>query len=103
MKVVKPDNLGYWKEKGSGYTIELYINGRLTASKESAVTNITNTNYNIKDEFGYQVKTGDVVQVGVRVWVKDDKENRVYDSPAAKTSEPVRLISKSVSAYLNID
>jgi hypothetical protein len=102
LKITKPDNLGYWK-KSSGYDIMLLVNGQIKATKTDDVKSITANDYNIKDEFNYTIKTGDVIQVGVRVWTKDDKDNIIYNSYGVKTSEPICLSSKPVRAYLNID
>jgi hypothetical protein len=99
LKVTKPDCLGYWKSN-SGYDKQLFVNGKLVKTKTEKVKDISES-FTIKDEFDYNCKIDDTIQVGIRVWVKDDKGNKLYDASNAKTSKPICLLNKSIVTYLN--
>ena len=96
-------NFGYWSKKNDhGYTLQLIINGQLV--KEKTVDALPST-IKIKTTFNYTAKVGDTVQIGIRSWVKH-KGKKLYDNgrPAdafTKVSNPVCLLTKHVTAYIN--
>lgn len=102
LNVVKPTHIGYWSSN-CGYDIQLIVNNKHIKNKTTNIKNFSSYIFDIKKEFNYNCKTGDIIQIGIRVWVKDDKGNKFYDDVAAKTSKPICLLNKPVNAYLNID
>ena len=92
-------NFGYWKANGYGYTLQLIING--SVKEEAEVTSVPSS-INIKDYFNYEVEAGDIVQIGIRTWVMY-KGEKLYDSPAARTSNTICMLKKPIIAYLNTD
>lgn len=90
---------GYWKANGHGYTLQLIVNGSVKEKKEEeSIPNFIN----IKEYFKYKVKVGDIIQIGIRTWVKYNGE-KLYDSQAAKTSNTICMLKKPIIAYLNTD
>ena len=88
---------GYWsKPSNGGYTVQLIVNGRLKAEKELSTLPKT---FKLSSYFGYDVKIADIIQIGIRTWVKYDGK-KLYDSEFAKTSNPIPMITKSTIAYL---
>ena len=53
-------------------------------------------------EFGYTPKIGDIIQIGMRVWVTDNNSKKQYDNDTAKTSNAICILNKPISTYLNI-
>lgn len=103
LNVEMPKTLGYWKKNNYGYDKLLFVNNK--CEKTNVIYNLTNTiseSFKIQDEFGYQCKADDIVQIGIRIWTTDDNGEKVYDTLAAKTSEPICLLNNSIQAYLNI-
>ena len=88
---------GYWKKNGYGYTMQLYVNGRLCGEHNLASLPPT---FNLKDYFKYELKVGDVVQIGIRTWVNYENE-KLYDNYYAKISNPICMLKKPVTAYLS--
>jgi surface antigen len=102
LEVAKPEYLGYWEAK-SGYDLQLFVNGKCVKTKTiDKVKNISES-FTIEKKFGYKCKTDDTIQIGVRVWVKDDNNEYLYNnnSKTAKTSKPVCLLNKPIQMYLN--
>jgi surface antigen len=98
----QPD-FGYWgttENKNCGYTIQLIVNGNI--KKEKEVGSLPKT-FTISAYFNHKVKVGDIIQIGIRTWVKDDVGKKVYDSNFVKASNSICMIVKPVVAYLNID
>jgi surface antigen len=96
-----PTELGYWGKNSKGYDKILFVDGEKV--KTIAVKNLNNINskkFTIKEEFGYTCKTGDVVQIGLRIWTTDNDGKKVYDSPKAKISEAICLLNRPVQVYL---
>lgn len=92
---------GYWKKPANGgYTVQLIINGKVIAEKET--TSLPKT-LNISDYFNYDsVKIGDIIQIGIRTWVLYDGKP-LYDSNHAKCSNPICMLVRPVTTYLNKD
>ena len=101
LTVTKPDNLGYWAKNSSGYDKMLFINNKCVKTITTDVKNIDSESFTIKDEFKYSCNIGDSIQVGIRVWVKDDNKTKIYDSQNPKTSGAICLLNKSIIPYLN--
>ena len=101
LKATPISNWGYWgKPTGGGYTVQLLVNGKLT--KEKSISTLTKeTSFNIYDYFKYQPKLGDMIQVGIRTWVNDDKNTKLFDSAHVKTSNPICMLRKPVIPYLD--
>ena len=98
-----PDYLSYWSS-GCKYNKQLFVNGKLVKTKVEEVRDISES-FTIKDEFDYDCKTGDIIQVGIQVWTKNDDNKVLYNnnSDTAKMSNPICLLNKPVIAYLNIN
>lgn len=103
LEIKAPSYLGYWQKNLCGYDLQLFINGKQVKSKTIKNIKDISESFTIKDKFDYQCKTGDTVQIGVRVWVTDDNGNKIYDGHAAKTSKPICLLNRPIVAYLDID
>jgi surface antigen len=102
LDVEMPTALGYWAKNRAGYEKILIVNGKVVKTKIiNNIKNIVTKKFTIKDEFGYECKTGDTVQVGIRVWVTDNNSKKIYDSSTAKASEAICLLSNQIQAYLN--
>lgn len=102
LDIAKPTYLGYWKTN-SGYDIQLIVNNKAvkTITEKNATKNINWTSFNLQDKFSYNISLGDNIQIGVRVWVKDDGGTKIYDNTKAKTSNAICLLRKPVKLYLN--
>jgi surface antigen len=101
LDVEMPSSLGYWSKNGSGYDELLIVNGKVVKTKViNNIENITAKKFTIKDEFGYSCKIGDVIQIGIRIWVTDDKNKKIYDNYMPKTSEVICIMNSSIQAYL---
>jgi hypothetical protein len=91
---------GYWKSNGNGYTIQLIVNGKVRAEKETTYLPKTLA---IIDYFNYnKVAVGDTIQIGIRTWVKYNGKP-LYNGSFAKCSNPICMLKKPVLAYLNKD
>ncbi len=102
LRVEMPTNLGYWSKNDKGYDKILIVNGKVVKTNTvKDIKNISAQKFTIKSEFDYNCKTGDIVQIGIRIWTVDDKNKKVYDSSTIKTSETICLLNNSVQAYLN--
>lgn len=98
----KPD-FGYWKNKNGkdcGFVMQLIINGQV---KKEKIVSTLEKNFNLNDYFDYTSKVGDIIQIGIRTWVKDDDDKKIFDDEFAKTSNTIIMLKKPVTAYLNID
>jgi hypothetical protein len=94
-------DFGYWKttkNNSHGYCVQLIVNGQLF--KEKTVTAIP-TAIKLKDYFGYTSKIGDIIQIGIRVWVKDGSGKVLFDSDCATTSNTFCFLKRPVIPYLN--
>lgn len=101
LAIYKPEYLGYW-EKNSGYDIQLIVNNKVVKTViENYAANYILAPTGFKDTFKYSYKLGDIVQIGVRVWVKDNNGTKIYDNQKAKTSNAICLMRKPVKLYLN--
>jgi hypothetical protein len=101
LNITKPDELGYWKNN-SGYDISLVINNKTekTVSVANANQDISWKKFSIKEAFKYEQKLNDIIQISVKVWVKNAKGQKLY-AGAAVCSKPLCLLNKSVSLYIN--
>jgi hypothetical protein len=99
LTVIKPDRLGYWGNAG-GYDIQLVVNGRPIKTITEKIKDL-HEEFTIKDKFGYTCKTGDTLQIGCRVWVKDDTGHKIYDNSMVKVSNTICLLNNPVQLYLN--
>ena len=103
LKVEIPKTLGYWSKNSSGYEKILIVNGKSVKTKNiKNVKNVIAEKFTIKDEFGYDCKIDDIVQIGIRVWATDDEGKKIYDAPTIKTSNAVCFMNNSIQAYLNV-
>ena len=100
-KVDKPDELGYWKKNSSGYTRYLFVNNNCVYNTDISSTKNIDESFNIKSKFKYEVKTGDIVQIGLRTWVKDDNGTKIYNKNGIKASEAICLLNNPLRIYLN--
>jgi hypothetical protein len=96
----KPSDLGYW-QANCGYEEILFINGE--AKKTLSVRSFSGNSFTIKDRYGYTCKTGDIVQIGVRVWTKDEDGKTWYDNQKPEMSDAVCLLNQTVNTYLTLD
>lgn len=102
LSVEMPTDLGYWSKNTKGYEKILIVNNKIVKTKiVDNLKNIAIKKFSIKDEFGYDCQTGDIVQIGIRVWVTNDKAKKIYDSTVPKTSEAICIMNSSTQAYLN--
>lgn len=96
-----PMKLGYWSKNKYGYEKILIVNNAIVKTKIiNDLENISKEKFTIKDEFGYNCKIGDIVQIGIRIWVTDDAGKKIYDTSIPKTSEAICIINTPVQAYL---
>jgi surface antigen len=95
----KPD-FGYYSTNSHGYTVQLIVNGAVKREKN---VNFLQTSFSVNKYFGYKLKLGDVIQIGVRTWVKNDDGDLIYDNDFIKASNPICMLAKPVTMYLNID
>lgn len=103
LSVEMPMSLGYWSKNSSGYEKLLIVNGKVVKTKViSNLKNITAEKFTVKDEFKYDCKIDDIIQVGIRIWVTDNKGKKIYDALTAKTSEVICLLNNPIQTYLNI-
>jgi surface antigen len=102
LKITKPEYLGYWQAK-SGYDVYLIVNGNKvkTLTIDRADRDISLIEFDLKQKFGYKCAMGDIIQVGVHVWVKANKENKLYAKSEPIMSKSICLLNKPVTAYLN--
>ena len=102
LKINKPNNLGYWKTR-SGYDISLIVNNISikTITVDNANKDFSVANFSLEKKFGYRCITGDSIQIGVDAWVKDDRENKLYNKQGLQISKPVCLLNKQTIIYLN--
>lgn len=104
LKVTKPEYLGYWSTNG-GYELQLIVNGKIVKTETINEIKDIEESFTIKEKFDYECKTGDIIQIGIITWVKDENNKPLYNnnSKTAKTSKPICLLNRPVLAYLNID
>ena len=101
LTVDMPTDLGYWSTK-SGYEKLLIVNNKCVKNSIiNKIEDVINEKFTIKDEFGYTCKTGDIVQIGIRIWTKDNKGKKIYDGVEAKTSEAICLLNNPIQTYFN--
>lgn len=102
LEISRPTYLGHWG-KNSGYTIQLIVNNKTvkTITENNADTDKKLSNFTLKNKFNYVANNGDNIQIGVRVWVKDNNDTKIYDNQKAKTSNAICLMQKPVKLYLN--
>lgn len=100
LKITKPGYLGYWKAN-SGYDIQLIVNNKVvkTIIEKNATKDVYLSNFTLKDKFNYTAGLGDNIQVGVRVWVKDSSDTKIYDN-TVKTTASVYLLNKPIKLYI---
>jgi hypothetical protein len=109
LKFMGNTDFGYWAEKGCGYDLYSIINGKKckkkTVSKLSEETFLLNKHELFKDT---NVKLGDIIQIGVDVWVKTEDEKVIFEDNfinnsdfTCKTSNSICLLNKSLEMYLN--
>jgi hypothetical protein len=97
---VSKADFGYWAKNGCGYTVQLIING--TVKSEKSVNSIeASQNIAIAGYFGYTPKLGDVVQIGIRTWVKYNGE-KLFDNNYAKTSNSVCMLKNTIMPYVAV-
>jgi hypothetical protein len=93
---------GHWKKPANGgYIIQLIVNGKVVEEK---IKNdlVKAWHFNLNSEFkNYKSKVGDIIQVGIYTWVKDDKGEMIFDNQAIKISNPICFLRQPMIAYLN--
>jgi hypothetical protein len=104
--VEAPTRFGYWKdiaENDYGYTISLIVDGRVLKEIDHAVFS-TNSFIPINSKlFGKNsINIGANLQVGIRTWVRDNNDKKVYDSDYYTTSNSVCLLLNQITPYLKI-
>ena len=90
-----PD-FGYWEDNGCGYTIQLIVNGRVKEEKE---VKVVPSSLNIKSYFWYEPKITDIIQIGIRTWVRYNL-SKLYDDEYAVASNPICMLANDFIAYL---
>jgi hypothetical protein len=101
LSVEMPIKLGYWSKNKTGYEKVLIVNNKTIKTKTvNDLENINKEKFTIKDEFDYDIRTCDTIQIGIRIWVTDDEGKKVYDEIKPKTSDSICIINTSVQAYL---
>ena len=102
LKVAKPADITYLSTN-SGYDIQLIVNNKVvkTVVENDATKDITLSNFTLSDKFKYKIEPTDNIQIGVRVWVKDNNGTKIYDDQKAKTSRAICLLSRPIKVYLN--
>ena len=108
VNVKAPERWGYWREKTSnsyGYTVQLIVNGScLKEIQTDTFSKKTFTPQQLKNFFGSitQISIGDNIQIGIRTWVTDNHNKKIFSDDFAVTSNSVCLLERPVTAYLNI-
>ena len=93
-------SFGYWKSGSNcGYTIQLVVGGHI--KEEINLTSLPAT-INTKELFKHKIKAGDIVQIGIRTWVKYNGK-KLYDSDYAKMSNPIATAAQPMMLFLNVD
>lgn len=100
LSINMPEALGYWGSNLAGYEKQLIINGKLAKTKNIKGIKDVKEEFIIKDEFNYSCKTGDMLQIGIRILVTDINGKKIYDAAIAKTSDPICLLNAPIQAYL---
>lgn len=104
LNVEMPDNLGYWNKNNCGYEKILFVNGKSVKTiVVNKIKDIKAEKFKILDEFNYNCKIGDTIQIGIRIWVTDKNSNKIYDDLAVQVSEPICLFNNSIQTYLNVN
>ena len=90
-----------WRSNNSkGYELTYYKNGiKLTVEDKNA--NTDSITFNPKSKLGL-ITADDSIQVGVRAWVYDDNDKRVYSDTSTSTSKSIHFLTKSVKPFLTI-
>ena len=101
LKVTKADQLGYWKAI-SGYDISLIVNNKVvkTLTVDNASQDLLWENISLKDKFAVESRAADIIQIGVKSWVKTTSGQKLY-CENLKCSQPICLLNKPISVYLN--
>lgn len=103
LDVEMPTTLGYWSTNSAGYEKLLIVNGKCIETKTiNQIKNIVAESFTIKNEFNYVCKTADIIQIGIRIWVRDNNNKKIYDDFQAKASNAICLLNNSVQTFLNI-
>lgn len=91
---------GFWVGNSKGYELTYYKNGiKLIVEDKNA--NTDSVTFVPKNKFGL-ITADDSIQVGVRAWVCDDNDKRVYSDASTSTSESIHFLTKSVKPFLNV-
>ena len=102
LETVVSTDFGFWEKNLHGYCIQLIVNRKVI--QEYELRSLTNRiDFSLASYFGYTSKIGDIIQIGIRTWVKDDTGDTIFDSDFAKCSNAVCMLTKPVTMYLNID
>jgi hypothetical protein len=96
----KPESWGYWENNSHGYEVALFVNNTKSTIETKNLSSFS-LSYFFKNAHN-KFKLGDNIQVGIRTWVEDDSENKVYSSDFYEMSNPICLLKKPVIAYLNV-
>lgn len=100
LQITPANQWGYWKDRGTGYTIQLIINGKCIEEKDISDINIPN--FIITDYFKtYKPKLTDNIQIGVRSWVNYLNGKKLFDSDYVITSNTITLLRNPIKVYLN--
>lgn len=93
----------YWKKNSYGYTIQLLVNGKCL--KEKNISKLSNsTTFNLNKYFAdTELKLGNIIQIGIRTWVTDDKGKKVFDNSVANVSNSICMLKQPFVTYLNVD
>lgn len=102
LSVEMPSDLGYWGKNNKGYEKILVVNNKTVKTKiVNNLKNITREKFNVKNEFGYNISTGDAIQIGIRVFVTDDIGKKIYDTSSLIASEPICILNNPTQVYIN--
>ena len=91
---------GFWVGNSKGYELTYYKNGiKLIVEDKNA--NTDSVTFVPKNKFGL-ITADDSIQVGVRAWVYDDNDKRVYSDTSTSTSESIHFLAKSAKPFLTV-
>ena len=92
---------GYWgKPINGGFELQLIVNGKLLKTQikgsKAALQEITLSSICPS----YKSRLGDIVQIGIRAYVKDNAQKTIYDNTAAILSNALCFLAKPATVYI---
>jgi hypothetical protein len=95
-----PKSWGYWKDNDKGYNVHFIVNNKIVAKSDNWLEYGTTQFYFKPDGFlDYSVKSGDLIQVGIQSWVKDDTGNKIFNT-VYSTTPSIKLLENDFEIYV---